>query len=168
MELIIRLATIGDYDGVALIFDEIDQLHRQALPHIFRAVAGRALERAHFEAVLADPEADWLLAERAGEILGFASVRILHAPDRPILVPRRFVELDNLAVRADHQHTGIGRALMERVADWAAEHGVDEIQLNVWEFNQGAIGFYEALGYVAERRTLRRIINAAALSVPEK
>jgi len=53
MELIIRLATIGDYDGVALIFDEIDQLHRQALPHIFRAVAGRALERAHFEAVLA-------------------------------------------------------------------------------------------------------------------
>ena len=58
MALIIRPATIDDYDGVALVFDEIDALHRQALPHIFRAVAGRALEQAYFEAGLADPEAD--------------------------------------------------------------------------------------------------------------
>jgi diamine N-acetyltransferase len=159
MELSIRPATIDDYDGVALVFDEIDRLHRQALPHIFRAVAGRALERAYFEAVLADPEADWLLAERAGEIVGFANVRILHAPDRPMLVPRSFVEAGSLAVRADHQHTGIGRALMGRVADWAVARGLDEIELNVWEFNRDAIGFYEVLGYVTERRTMRRIIS---------
>ena len=159
MELSIRPATIDDYDRVALVFDEIDQLHRQALPHIFRAVNGHALDRAYFEALLADPEADWLLAERAGEILGFANVRILYAPDRPMLVPRSFVEVGSLAVRADHQHAGIGRALMERVADWAAARGVEEIELNVWEFNRDAIGFYEALGYVAERRTMRRIIS---------
>jgi ribosomal protein S18 acetylase RimI-like enzyme len=159
MELIIRPATIDDYDGVALVFDEIDQLHRQALPHIFRAVAGNALERAYFEAQLDDSEADWLLAECEAEILGFAAVRIVHGPDRPMLVPRRFVEVSSLAVRADHQHAGIGRALMERVADWAAARGLDEIQLNVWEFNRDAIGFYEALGYVAERRTMRRIIS---------
>jgi diamine N-acetyltransferase len=159
MELSIRSATIADYDGVALIFDEVDSLHRQALPHVFRAVAGCALEWDYFEAALDAPEADWLLAERAGEIIGFANVRIQHAPDRPALVSRRFVEVDSLGVRADHQHAGIGRALMARVTDWAAAHGIDELQLNVWEFNRNAIGFYEALGYVAERRTMRRIIS---------
>src|SRR5436190_22265203 len=60
MELSIRPATIADYAGVALIFDEIDRLHRQALPHIFRAVAGHALERPYFETTLDDSEADWL------------------------------------------------------------------------------------------------------------
>ena len=76
-----------------------------------------------------------------------------------MLVSRSFVEVGSLAVRADHQHAGIGRALMERVADWTAARGLDQIELNVWEFNGDAIGFYEALGYVAERPTMRRIIS---------
>jgi diamine N-acetyltransferase len=152
-------SSIDDYNGVAVVFDEIHELHRQALPHVFRAVEGRALERTYFEEVLTDPEADWLLAERAGEILGFASVRIVHAPDRPMLVPRRFAEVSSLAVRADHQHSGIGRALMQAAEHWAAGQAINEIQLNVWEFNGGAIAFYERLGYVAERRTMRRTID---------
>jgi diamine N-acetyltransferase len=159
MEFIIRPATIDDYLGIAVVFDEIHELHRHALPHMFHAVEGRALDRAYFETALPDPEADWLLAERAGEILGFANVRILHAPDRAMLVPRRFAEVGSLAVRADHQHAGIGRALMQAAERWAAGQGINEIQLNVWEFNRGAIAFYERLGYVAERRTMRRTID---------
>jgi diamine N-acetyltransferase len=155
----IRPATIDDYDRVALVFDEIDRLHRQALPHIFRATAGPALDRTYFDSVLADPEAAWLVAEHDSEILGFTMVRILQAPDRPALVPRRFAEVDMLVVRADHRRAGVGRALMQHAADWATAHGLREIQLNVWEFNRGAIAFYKELGYVAERRTMRRVIS---------
>jgi len=159
MEIVIRPATIDDYAGVALVFDEIDLLHRRALPHVFRAPAGRALDLAHFEAVLADPEMDWIVAERAGEIVGFSSVRVLHAADRPVLVPRHFVEVDSLAVRADHYRSGVGRALMAAAERWAAERGLYEIELSVWEFNQGALAFYEELGYVTERRKMRRVLN---------
>jgi ribosomal protein S18 acetylase RimI-like enzyme len=155
----IRTATLDDYAGVARVFDEIDLLHRRALPHVFRASAGRALELAHFEAVLADLEMDWIVAERAGEIVGFVSVRVLHAADRPLLVPRDFVEVDSLAVRADHQRAGVGRALMAAAEGWAAERGIIEIELSVWEFNQGALAFYEQLGYVTERRKMRRVLN---------
>jgi diamine N-acetyltransferase len=159
MDLTIRTATIDDYDGVALVFDEIDLLHRRGAPHVFRAPAGRALDRAHFEAVLTDPEMDWLVAERAGEIVGFLSVRVLHAADRPVLVPRDFGEVDSLAVRADHQRAGVGRALMAAAERWATEHGLQEIELSVWEFNQSALAFYEELGYVTERRKMRRVLN---------
>lgn len=159
MDLIIRTATIDDYEGVAQAFDEVDLLHRRAAPHVFRAPAGRALERAFFETVLADPEMDWLVAEYAGEIAGFLSVRVLHAADRPVLVPRHFVEVDTLAVRADYQRAGIGRALMAAAEGWAAERGLSEIELSVWEFNQGALAFYEGLGYVTERRKMRRVLN---------
>jgi diamine N-acetyltransferase len=159
MALSIRPATIDDYDGVALVFDEIDALHRQALPHIFRAVAGHALERAYFESTIADPEMDWIVAEHAGEIVGFISVRVLHAADRPILAPRHFVEVDSLAVRADHYRAGVGRALMAAAERWVAERGLHEIELSVWEFNQGALAFYEELGYITERRKMRRDID---------
>jgi ribosomal protein S18 acetylase RimI-like enzyme len=48
---------------------------------------------------------------------------------------------------------------MERAEQWAMERGLGEIELNVWEANQSAIGFYEGLGYEATRRRMRRIIR---------
>jgi ribosomal protein S18 acetylase RimI-like enzyme len=161
MDYIIRSATRDDYDGVGAVFAEVEQLHRMALPYIFRAPAGPALNREYFESMVADQDAAWLLAEHDGEIIGFVKVQVLQAPDRPILLPRRYAQVDNLAVRADYRRSGVGRALMERAERWAAERGLREVELNVWEFNQGAIAFYEQLGYVAERRTMRRIISDA-------
>jgi ribosomal protein S18 acetylase RimI-like enzyme len=42
---------------------------------------------------------------------------------------------------------------------WAAERGLSEIELSVWEFNQSALAFYQELGYVTERRKMRRVLN---------
>jgi ribosomal protein S18 acetylase RimI-like enzyme len=158
-EVAIRPATTDDYAGIAAAFDEVHDLHCQALPYVFRAPAGHALERAEFEAVLADPEGGWLVAERGDAIVGFVKLRVLHAPDRPVMVPRDFAEVDALGVRADQQRAGIGRALMAAAEAWAAERGLREIELGVWEFNQSAMAFYEQLGYTTERRKMRRVIN---------
>jgi len=100
-----------------------------------------------------------LVAEHADAIIGFVKLRIMHALDRPIFVPRSYAEVDSLAVRAQYRRAGVGRALMERAERWAADHGLNEVELNVWEFNQGAIAFYEELGYVTERRQMRRVIS---------
>jgi ribosomal protein S18 acetylase RimI-like enzyme len=67
-------------------------------------------------------------------------------------------EIDNLAVRKGFRRAGIGRALMEKAHEWALAKGVDIIELNVWEFNQGAIEFYHGLGYeTASRKMSRRL-----------
>src|SRR6266508_3757826 len=87
--------------------------------------------------------------------------QIFRAPERPILLPRRYAEVNNLAVHAPYRQSGVGRALLKRAEQWAAEQQLGEIELNVWEFNQGAIEFYEKLGYVTERRTMWRNISDA-------
>jgi GNAT superfamily N-acetyltransferase len=43
---------------------------------------------------------------------------------------------------------------MERAHAWALDKGINQIQLNVWEFNEGAIAFYEKLGYTVASRTM--------------
>ena len=159
VEYVIRPATRDDYDELSLAFTEVELLHRTALPHVFRAPDDPELNREHFAAVLVDEDAAWLVAEHAGAIIGFVKLRIMHALDRPVFVPRSYAEVDSLAVRAQYRRAGIGRALMERAERWAAERGLNEVQLNVWEFNQGAIAFYEELGYVTERRQMRRVIS---------
>jgi ribosomal protein S18 acetylase RimI-like enzyme len=79
------------------------------------------------------------------------------APDDPLLAPRRFAMVDMLAVRGDRRRRGIGRALMEATHRWAEGCGLEEVALNVWEFNQRAIAFYEHLGYeTLSRQMVRR------------
>jgi ribosomal protein S18 acetylase RimI-like enzyme len=161
MEFIIRPATIDDYAALDIIYSEVEQLHRAALPQIFRAPHGPALSREYFEAVLADEQSAWLVAAHQGELLGFVTVRMVQAPERPILLPRRYAEVNNLAVHGPCRRLGIGQALLQRAEQWAAERQLSEIELNVWEFNQAAVAFYEKLGYVTERRTMWRVISDA-------
>ena len=55
---------------------------------------------------------------------------------------------------ASARRMGVGKALMERVNQWAKERELESVQLTVWDFNQGAIEFYKALGYDTVRLTM--------------
>lgn len=52
-----------------------------------------------------------------------------------------------LAVRADHQGTGLGRCLMHACEAWVSDRDIPKIQLMVRDTNHEALSFYEALGY---------------------
>jgi ribosomal protein S18 acetylase RimI-like enzyme len=43
---------------------------------------------------------------------------------------------------------------MEAAQEWARQRGARRVQLTVWEFNEGAIAFYESLGYETYSRNM--------------
>ena len=68
-----------------------------------------------------------------------------------------------LAVRADHQATGLGRCLMNACEAWVSERGIPKIQVMVRDTNHEAMSFYEALGYEPSSvAVLSRWLNAEA------
>jgi len=147
MELTIREAVTADYAAICDIFAEADDLHRQHLPHIFQKPPGLARERDYILGLLADENVGLFLAQVGSQVVGLVCVQARAAPDAPILVPRRYANVDSLVVKQGFRRRGIGRALMERAQAWAQAKGLDNIELHVWEFNQEAIAFYERLGY---------------------
>jgi ribosomal protein S18 acetylase RimI-like enzyme len=48
---------------------------------------------------------------------------------------------------------------MDTVHEWAMAQGATTIELNVYEFNQTALGFYQRLGYEALSRKMSRALN---------
>ena len=65
-----------------------------------------------------------------------------------------------LAVQPSRQREGVGRELMRACEDWLRQRDVPKIQLMVRHANEGAFGFYEALGYVdAEVVVLGRFLD---------
>ena len=63
-------------------------------------------------------------------------------------------------VETGFRGAGIGRRLMELGEEWAQEHGLIDIILNVSDQNDSAIGLYESLGYEIEtRRYIKKLEN---------
>lgn len=57
-----------------------------------------------------------------------------------------YVKIHKLYVLQDKQHHGVGKLLIQRVIQFAKEHQVLKLRLNVNRFNK-AQGFYERMGF---------------------
>lgn len=158
MGFFIRMAEREDYEVLCELFEEADAYHREALPRMFQKPEGPPRSLAFVCSVLADEDAALVVADSDGQLIGLSMAFIRSTPDIPIIVPRRYAVVDDVVVRRASRRSGVGRAMMERVYEWAMDKGAGEIELNVWEFNEGAIAFYEELGYKTATRRLSKPI----------
>jgi GNAT superfamily N-acetyltransferase len=113
------------------------------------AAAAREPEqfRAYFDRLAAGEvtfDGDLFVAvDDADRPLGLIAV----GPDRDYFTghPRAYVHI--LVVDDAAEGRGVGRALMRQAEDWAREHGMREVVLDVFAGKAGAIAFYERCGY---------------------
>lgn len=152
--MVIRLATQADFEQVGVVFAEENRFHVELVPEIVQ-VADPIMTHNWYDDVLGDPDKILFVAEVGKEIVGLALAALKNSIDDPIFTKRRYIYIDEIAVVAAHRGRGIGRALMERIHQWGRAQGIAEIELQVWERNDQAIGFYEKLGYQMWRRTMR-------------
>ena len=90
----------------------------------------------------------FLVAEEASEAIGFAGFEINHLEG-----PK--AELHKLYLLPSSQGYGVGKTLLLEVAKRAREAGQKSLVLNVNKYNEKAINFYRALGFV----TIRQEVN---------
>lgn len=147
MTINVHKATTSDYNALCELFDGIDAFHRDNLPHIFQKPKGAVREQEYYSGLIADEGVGLFVAEADGKLVGFIHVIIKETPAIPIFVPRRYAIVDSIFVKPEFQNHGIGRTLMDKMQEWAITKGAVSIELNVYEFNQTAISFYEKLGY---------------------
>ena len=158
----IREATPGDFRAVSDLFEEVDRPHREHLPDLFREARGVPREESYINELIAKPDAAVFVAEAGTGVVGLLVVKIHSTPDVSILVPLDYVVIDTIVVTTDARRRGVGRALMVQAEAWARAQGLDRIELNVFEFNEGAINLYHGLGYATLSRRMVKRFNADA------
>jgi len=141
----IRVATLED---AAAILDLVPRLSCSGAPP-WRDMA--EMIAADARAVLGTLEqgtadSQVLVAERAGTVLGF--IHLMTETD--YYTGQSVGHIADLAVAAEAEGLGIGRAMMAAAEDWARHHGYSAMTLNVLVHNARARGLYEKLGYGAE------------------
>jgi GNAT superfamily N-acetyltransferase len=88
------------------------------------------------------PYAETLIAELDGEPVGFA----LFFHNFSTFLAQPGIYLEDLFVEPAHRGAGIGRALLERLAQIAVERDCGRLEWAVLDWNKDAVGFYERLG----------------------
>lgn len=158
MPVTIRSARPDDLEALRAGYDEFQSFHVRGLPRYLRVPdpgeAGPTEFDQAVERLIAGEEATLLVAESDGRLVGLAEVYLNDPVESPFVVSRRTATLQSLLVIEDFRGTGLGRALVEAVEQWALQRGAKEMKAKTWEFPEGPLAFYEALGYATLSREL--------------
>ena len=88
------------------------------------------------------PRFQLLVAEQAGECIGYALYFFTYST----FLARPSLYLEDLFVRPDRRSSGVGRAMLERVAGVAVGAGCGRFEWTVLDWNERAQSFYRSLG----------------------
>lgn len=146
-EATIRRARLDDYDGARRLMDGLDALHRDRLPRVFTVPSDQPRSEAFFADLLNREDSAVFVAD-AGHLVGVAVGLMRAAPEFPVFIQQRWGVLDGLVVDPAWRRRGIGKLLARSVEVWAIGLGAPWVEVNVYEVNDEARRFYEALGYL--------------------
>lgn len=141
----VRVGEPGDEANLTSLNDLVHALHLTERPDYFKPTRRDEIE-AWFRQLLRDPAARIWLAERGGDPVGYV-LAILHTRgENPFCRPRRWLEIDQIAVHADHRRAGIARRLVDMVIAEARRLGIRHVEANSWSFNEEAHRVFRHLG----------------------
>ena len=147
----VRYAKREDLPRVNELRKQVNDLHVMGRPDIFKS--GFAQEMQDFlYTVFESDNMDVIVAERKGVICGFACVQYVHKPESPYSFARHFYDVDEFCVDKAYRRQGVATELIDFIRQEAKSKGFDRVELNMWEFNEGARAFYEAVGFNTYRR----------------
>jgi GNAT superfamily N-acetyltransferase len=154
----VRRATAADVPDLVAFFAELDRMQREwrvftPRPGFYDEVAAK------YRAAIASEDQLVLVAENDGETVGMAYAEA-RTPSR--FSDERALELSGVVVRADVRGQGVGRALVAEAARFATERGIPWVELKTFSPNQGAMDFWESLGFTP--RVVQLTSSASSLA----
>lgn len=156
----VRDATSDDVDSLVQLMAQVQALHAQGRPDLFRPGNGEAL-REFLLARLAE-EATVLIAEGPeGRPLGYLLAESTSRPESPFLLAHTGVYVHHIAVDAGARRQRVGELLMDDIAERARQASASTLRLDSWSFNADAHRFFEAQGFAASRVIFERPVDAA-------
>ncbi|MGM9924259.1 MAG: GNAT family N-acetyltransferase [Bacillus sp. (in: firmicutes)] len=141
----IRKGVHGDYLAVAGLFRQVQDLHANRRPDIFKK-AEEALPEEEFGLYVDSADAFICVAEQDGSVVGVGVMMIHEIPDDEIRTGRTVAYIDALCVDSLYRQQRIGESIFKAMRDEAALRNATSLELDVGTFNKAAIRFYEKMG----------------------
>lgn len=155
MQMQVRIATKDDAHILADLNRDVQQIHVEALPKLYKPVGDLKRVAADFQnRILADPEWRTWIVLVGDEPAGYVCAKVTQRPEHEYVYAQEYIYIDQISVRPAFRGTGCGRALMDAVFDLARAKGISRVALDTLAFNTAAVAFYERLGFHMFKHTM--------------
>ena len=142
----IRRATDADINGVLNLLSQVLEVHAAIRPDLFIPGTTKYSSKELAEMFRDDTRPVYVATDDDENVMGYVFCQIQEPPFASTMIPRKILFIDDLCVDATSRGQHVGSRLFEYIKDEAKRLGCYEITLNVWEGNDGAIWFYNAMG----------------------
>lgn len=150
-KVIVRYAKSEELESVNNIRRQVNEVHVKGRPDIFREDGWQFIEP--FVYTRFDEETSGIIvAAIEDEIVGFAVVQYIERPESAYNKERKYFHIEEFGVDKKHRRKGIATAMIDFIKEDAKNRGFKTIELDMWEFNDGALAFYESAGLKTYRR----------------
>ena len=153
----IRFARENELDRVNELRKQVNELHVEGKPDVFKPGFGDEL-RDFIYTIWEDPEQEIVVADADGIICGFAVIHHIYKAENPFMHERDFIDIDEFCVDEGYRRQGVASAMITFIKNYTKEKGFKRLELNMWEFNQSALEFYENAGFKTFRRYMEMFV----------
>ncbi len=150
---VIRIATMNDMDTLLLFEQGVIAAERQYDSTLKRD----PINYYDLRALIESPDAEVVVAEEAGEIIGSGYAHIKEA--EVFLQHTHYAHLGFMYVKPAHRGKGVNSKIITALKQWAVSKSITEIRLEVYENNTNARKAYEKAGFAGHLLLMRMSIG---------
>lgn len=143
----IRAATVDDLEALTVLNCEVQSLHHQLRPTIFKAPKPEEIQENLYGCLQSEIMRIEVAEETFGKIVGYVLVTTKPTKESWSVHVEKYLMIDQLCVTEQYRRKGIGRLLLKKVKEVALTQGVRTIELSVWCQNSTAYRFFKGNGY---------------------
>ena len=153
MKITIRNAMMKDYQSVIEIMNQVQQMHVEWRPDIYKPNENLIPMDVFEQIVSGDTffvaeteEANGERMEAGGVVVGIMEIMFRHI-ESPSHVTRDVIYIDSMAVDEKYRGMGIGHLFFEKVKQIKEQKNLDGIELQVNAKNKAAYEMYSKYGF---------------------
>ena len=154
----VRRAEIKDIPGILNLLVQVDMVHHEGRPDLFKGPATKYNADELKEIIANGKTPVFVYVDDNDFVAGHAFCIEKQVLNDSVLTDIKTLYIDDICVDEEHRKMNVGTMLFEHVKTYAKAGGFYNITLNVWECNPGARKFYESLGFKPQKTGMETIL----------
>lgn len=155
----VRRAEIGDIPAILELLVQVDMVHHNGRPDLFRGPATKYNADELKEIIANEKTPVFVCVNDEGKVLGHLFGMFKQELDDSVQTDIKTLYIDDICVDEAARGQGVGRTLYEYIKGFAKNEGCYNITLNVWCCNPDAMKFYENMGLVPQKIGMEHILD---------